>query len=212
MLNESVRLLQRLEAIGVSLARDGRALALLGVGSVGTDTGRLDRFSDLDFFVIAKDGRHTALINDLRWLEAVAPLRFSFRNTADGHKFFFEDGVYGEFGVFTRDGIRHIPRHGERTVWAEHGFYPEGLERAKHSTETHSAEWMAGELLTNLYVGLTRLARGEKLSAFRFVQVYAVDQLSGNPAGHRPRPPSTRTMLPGGPSRCILPWPASFPS
>jgi len=34
-----------------------------------------------------------------------------------------------------------------------------------------------GEALTNLYVGLGRYARGEKLSAARFIQQYAVDHI-----------------------------------
>jgi hypothetical protein len=34
-----------------------------------------------------------------------------------------------------------------------------------------------GELLTNLYVGLCRLRRGERLSAARFIQGLAVDRL-----------------------------------
>jgi hypothetical protein len=34
-----------------------------------------------------------------------------------------------------------------------------------------------GEALTNLYVGLCRYRRGEKLSAFRFIQQYAVDRV-----------------------------------
>jgi hypothetical protein len=40
-----------------------------------------------------------------------------------------------------------------------------------------SVEWNVGELVTNLYVGLCRYRRGEKLSAFRFVQGYAVDRV-----------------------------------
>ena len=34
-----------------------------------------------------------------------------------------------------------------------------------------------GEALTNLYVGMAREKRGEKLSAMRFIQGYAVDRL-----------------------------------
>jgi hypothetical protein len=40
-----------------------------------------------------------------------------------------------------------------------------------------SAEFLLGEALTNLYVGLGRYHRGEKLSAARFIQGYAVDRL-----------------------------------
>jgi hypothetical protein len=38
-------------------------------------------------------------------------------------------------------------------------------------------EWLVGEALTNLYVGLGRYRRGEKLSAARFIQNYAVDRI-----------------------------------
>jgi hypothetical protein len=40
-----------------------------------------------------------------------------------------------------------------------------------------SVEWLIGEALTNLYVGLCRFHRGEKLSAMRFIQHYAVDRI-----------------------------------
>lgn len=50
------RLLRRLDAIGGSLERRGEALLLLGVGSVGVETERIDDYSDLDFFVIVKPG------------------------------------------------------------------------------------------------------------------------------------------------------------
>jgi len=38
-------------------------------------------------------------------------------------------------------------------------------------------EWHLGEALTNLYIGLGRYRRGEKLSAARFIQQYAVDRV-----------------------------------
>jgi hypothetical protein len=38
-------------------------------------------------------------------------------------------------------------------------------------------EWSVGEALTNLYVGLGRFRRGEKLSAMHFIQHYAVDRI-----------------------------------
>ncbi len=38
-------------------------------------------------------------------------------------------------------------------------------------------QWQANEALTNLYVGLHRDARGEKLSAARLIQMHAVDRV-----------------------------------
>src|SRR5512137_1753520 len=93
-------LLSRLDAIGRSLERSGHALALLGLGSVGLETDRLDEFSDLDFFAIVEDGHKARYIEDLDWLSAACPIAYHFRNTVDGHKLLFSDGVFAEFAVF----------------------------------------------------------------------------------------------------------------
>ena len=72
-------LLKRLDDIGVSLAQTGQALALIGLGSVGTELDRLDDYSDLDFFAIVKAGHKTQFINNLDWLSNVhaAPVAFA---------------------------------------------------------------------------------------------------------------------------------------
>ncbi|HEV2238506.1 MAG TPA: hypothetical protein VGR57_17745, partial [Ktedonobacterales bacterium] len=43
--------------------------------------------------------------------------------------------------------------------------------------EEHTPEWLLGELLSNLYIGLCRWHRGEQLTAMHFIQVYAVEKL-----------------------------------
>ena len=86
------RLLARLDQIAESLANRTGTLALLGLGSVGRDLERLDRYSDLDFFVIVEPGQKARYIDRLDWLEAIAPLAFSFRNTVDGHKALYSAG------------------------------------------------------------------------------------------------------------------------
>jgi lincosamide nucleotidyltransferase B/F len=50
-------------------------------------------------------------------------------------------------------------------------------ERVPPPTAPDTVEWLLGEILTNLYVGLMRLRRGERLSAQRFIQRYAVDSV-----------------------------------
>ena len=92
-------LLQRLGEIGKSLERKGSSL-LLGVGSVGVETERLDEYSDLDFFVIVKPGEKNRYIDRLDWLEDVHPLAYSFKNSDVGYKVLFEDGIFGEYAVF----------------------------------------------------------------------------------------------------------------
>ena len=179
-LSRTQRLLDRLDAIGASLARSGHGLALIGLGSVGAELDRLDEYSDLDFFAIVQPGYKGAFIGDLSWLERVHPIAFTFQNTRDGHKVLFGDGVYAEFAVFEPDELRHIPFHKGRVVWQANTF---GVDLAAMSyqppatPEPHTVEWLTGEILTNLYVGLTRFHRSERLSAMRLIQVHAVDRL-----------------------------------
>src|SRR5574338_611622 len=102
-------LLQRLDAIGGSLSESGTALALLGLGSVGAETERLDAYSDLDFFVIVKPGCKPDYLASLEWLAAVHPLAYAFLNTADGYKALFADGIFCEFAVFEPQELAGIP-------------------------------------------------------------------------------------------------------
>lgn len=172
-------LLARLDDIGRSLADTGSALALLALGSVGLETDRLDERSDLDFFVLVEAGRKERFLADLDWLERARPIAYRFRNTVDGYKVLFDDGVYGEFAVFEPAELPGIPFAPGRIVWKQ----PQVDDAvavpvlAGQGASRSGTEWLLGEALTNLYVGLSRFHRGEKLSAARLIQVYAVDRI-----------------------------------
>jgi lincosamide nucleotidyltransferase B/F len=172
-------LLVRLDAIGRSLKRSGHALALIGLGSVGAEVERLDAYSDLDFFAIVEDGYKSRYLDNLDWLSSLCPIAYHFRNTRDGHKLLFEDGIFCEFAVFEQPELSTIPFAPGRVIWKQ----PQIVETICIPTGTgtpHSQndeKWLVGEALTNLYVGLSRLRRGEKLSAGRLIQHYAVDRV-----------------------------------
>ena len=172
-------LLARLDEIGRSLAASGHALALIGLGSVGLELERLDAYSDLDFFAIVEKGFKQPFIDDLGWLSGVEPLVYTFRNTADGYKTLFAGGIFCEFAVFEPDEPERIPFAPGRVVWKRAGVNPAIAtpKMAGQPVPAHDPAWELGEALTNLYVGLERYARGEKLSAQRFIQVYAVDHV-----------------------------------
>ncbi|ADV65955.1 hypothetical protein [Deinococcus maricopensis] len=226
-------LLARLEAVASSLRTRPDALALLALGSVGLETDRLDEHSDLDFFVIVAPGARAAYLEDLGWLERAHPVAFSFANTPDGRKVLFGDGVFAEYAVFEMEALRGVPYAAGRLVWKREGV-PDALAApaAPAVGAPRSAAWQTNEALTNLFVGLHREARGERLSATRFIQQYAVDRvldlatLQGTArAGHadafmaerrfEQRFPEVAAALPGmvqgyarnGPSAlCILAW------
>jgi hypothetical protein len=172
-------LLNRLDEIGRSLERSGHALALLGLGSVGMELDRIDAYSDLDFFAIVEEGYKKAYIDSLDWMSDVHPIAYQFRNTVDGYKLLFADGIFCEFAVFELDELGGIPFAPGRIVWKRAGL-PDTLGQPAATITPASRRdqgWLLGEAVTNIYVGLQRDKRGEKLSAMRFIQSYAVDRL-----------------------------------
>jgi lincosamide nucleotidyltransferase B/F len=172
-------LLTRLDEIGRSLEQSGHALALLGLGSVGLELDRIDAYSDLDFFAIVEAGYKQAYIDSLEWLRKVHPIAYRFRNTVDGYKLLFSDGIFCEFAVFELEELRNIPFAPGRIIW-KRSHMPDTLGEPPSKPNIPSKrdkDFLLGEAVTNLYVGLQRDKRGEKLSAMRFIQSYAVDRL-----------------------------------
>jgi hypothetical protein len=175
----AARLEARLAAVGRVLAASGQGLALLGLGSAGVETDRLDQWSDLDFFVVVKPGHKEDFLRDGAWLSAPAPLDWLFRNTADGFKLLWSDGIFAEMAVFEAAELAGIPFAPGRVVWSEPGFDTACLRPTNQGgrlREPGSLPWLRGELLSCLYVGLCRYRRGERLSAWRFIQGYCLDR------------------------------------
>ncbi len=173
------QLLQRLDDIGRSIAATHKALALIGLGSVGVELDRLDDYSDLDFFVVVKDGYKPEFIANLDWLSRVRPISFAFKNTPDGYKVLFDDDLYAEFAVFELHELEQATYTPGRIVWREASFDEQWRIPQKQPVpwKPESREWLIGEIVTCLYVGVCRLRRGEQLSAWRFVQVHALTLL-----------------------------------
>ncbi|MCU0493339.1 MAG: hypothetical protein MUD01_17270 [Chloroflexaceae bacterium] len=178
-MNHPQLLLERLDAIGQSLASTNRALALIGLGSVGVERERLDDYSDLDFFAIVEPGQKQNFLHNLNWLSNIMPVVYAFQNTVDGFKLLFADGVFCEFAVFEPQELSTIPFAEGRIVWKA----PDVDDAIRlpvqqfHPRHDPTDEWLVGEALTCVYVGLCRERRGERLSAQRFIQHYAVDRV-----------------------------------
>lgn len=178
-MNTKENLLKRLGEIAASVKNSRLGLGLLGLGSVGNELQRLDEYSDLDFFAIVKDGCKQNFIQNLDWLSSIKPIVYCFRNTADGFKLLYEDGIFCEMAIFEQHELSGIPFSEGRWVWKSDEL-DGSLNTPKipyPNQDSKSVEWMVGEAITCIYVGLGRFNRGEKLSAFRFIQNYAVDRV-----------------------------------
>jgi len=179
-LNTTLSLIQRLDAIGDALRHTGTALGLLGLGSSGLAHARMDAFSDLDFFALVQPGTKWRFLERLDWLAEAHPVAYAYRNTVDGYKALFADGIFCEFAVFEPDELASIPFAPGRVVWKADGFAESVLMPSHHDPHwagEDTLEWRMGELLTNLYTGLSRHHRGEWRSAMWLIQGYALDHL-----------------------------------
>lgn len=178
-MNSPQSLLERLAAIGQSLSRRPQALALLGLGSVGRERARLDTYSDLDFFAVVQAGSKQTFLDDLSWLSEVAPVAYCFRNTSDGFKLLYSDGVFCEFAVFEEPEMKTGVYTPGEFIWKAEEVDANIAIPSVPLPEPSSSDtdWLLGEALTNLYVGLMRDHRGECLSAMRFIQSFALDRV-----------------------------------
>jgi hypothetical protein len=175
-----MQLLARLDAIGQSLKVRGTARALIAFGSIGSELERIDQYSDLDFLVVAKDGKKYALIEDLGWLSDVHPVLYRYMHTADGWKVLYSDSILCDFGIVEFWELEHIPHTEGRIIWKEDGFDEQirfsNVALFPETNRVRTKEWLLGEILTNIYVGLLRYRRGERLSGHKLIQSYALDR------------------------------------
>ena len=155
-------LLKCLDEIGQSLEQSGHALALFGLGSVGVELERLDAYSYLDFFLIVEPGFKSSYLNNLAWLSAINQVAYHFPNTQDGYKLLFADGIFCEFAVFEPDELHTVSLTGARVIWKQPQVANTLIQPAtpELNYQKNSQEWLLGEGLTNLYVGIAREKRG----------------------------------------------------
>jgi lincosamide nucleotidyltransferase B/F len=172
------RLLKRLDDMGDYLKNCEDTMGLLGVGSVGVELSRLDEYSDLDFFLIVKKGSKSKYLDSLFWLDDVYPLTYSFKNTVDGYKILFADGIYGEFAVFEEDEMDAISYSEGRWIFKKKEcIVPKIQSKPFQSLYSDNIDHAINEILTNLLVGLQRYHRKERLAAQRMIEVHALDRL-----------------------------------
>ena len=171
-------LLQRLDEIVQSAIASGHALAVLALGSSGRELDRVDEYSDLDLWVIAEDGYQQSFLTNLDWIQAASPIIHRHKHGPTGYSILFEDGIFAEVDAFEVSDLATLGFTEARIAWKR----PEIPDTIRFPNKPanpgqRALEELLGEALGNLYVGLGRFHRGEKLTAMRFVQVYAVDRL-----------------------------------
>jgi len=83
-------------------------------------------------------------------------------------------GIFCEFAIFEPQELARIPFTNGRFIWKDDTFDESLCVPLPRQQPERTQEWMLGEALTNLYVGMGRVHRGEMLSGTRFIQTYAI--------------------------------------
>ncbi len=145
--------------------------ALIGLGSIANPK-RLDNFSDIDFFLIVSKGYKIKFLNDLTWLHRLLPV-YQHQNTKDGFKILLQNDVFLEFAVFTLDELNSIPYHQPKILYAKSKAIETKIPMKLVPLEKPDQSYHLHEALSNLYIGLLRYKRGEKMAAYQMIQEYA---------------------------------------
>lgn len=164
------------------LEADPRVLGLVVVGSTAERDYAPDRWSDHDFFVVVAPGAQESFRSDLRWLPGSEEIAFSFRETAHGVKVVLRDGHLLEFAVFD-PGELSLARVNRYRVVFDRERIAERIERVAQATRSSpdlvvpGDDWLTGQFLALLLVGVGRHHRGERLSGRQLVASNAVSHL-----------------------------------
>ncbi|KAF0225281.1 MAG: hypothetical protein FD133_659 [Erysipelotrichaceae bacterium] len=141
-------------------------LAFLVFGSVSKRKN--DRYSDLDFLVIAKPESITSYTEDLGWLEKILPIETFLREGIDNYKVLFKNGLIGDFGVASFHHYQEYPHEKGVVIFQREGL---DLESSNYQIlpETWPLDHWLNQFLFSSYIALGRYLRGEKICAFRMI-------------------------------------------
>ena len=166
---------ETLETLSLAAQKSPHAIALVGAGSAGAESSRMDEYSDIDFFLIVEGGFSANFINDNSWFGSLLPISFAFRDTEHGNKVLLENGVFLEFAIFTEAELALFGISGLRTIWSKPGFTLPDFPSKEISEREIS--YYVNQALSNLLVGALRLKRGERLAALVMIERHALTNL-----------------------------------
>jgi hypothetical protein len=162
-----------------SLAEREEVLGLVLVGSTA-DLGRVDEWSDHDFYVITKDGHAESLRQDLSWLPDHEDIMWRPRETDHGLKVVYADASVLEFAVFDDKELEAAGANAYN-VTLDRSNITERMaaiaERSKPKGYNFDPEFEI--FLTQILIGVGRARRGEVLIAGQFVRSYCLNRALG---------------------------------
>ncbi|MBZ4683719.1 MAG: hypothetical protein JG768_1144 [Fusobacteriales bacterium] len=170
------KLLKRLDDIKNSLKKHSECEAIISMTPIELELDKFDEYKGINFIVFLKENKDKFLEN-LSWLYCESKIIYAFKNTKNGYKIMYEDGIYLEFSIFCLDEIENVALPEGRIIYIKNDFDIDKLQIERLESNEINIDWEIGELITYIYLGLSKYNRGDKIPAFSFIQIYAVNRL-----------------------------------
>lgn len=157
--------------------RDPDVVGVIFAGSTAA-ASRRDVWSDHDFLWIVQSGLQERYRQDLSWLPDADHIVLAYRETAEGLNVIYDYGHLAEFAVFDLDQIS-VMKANDYAVPVDKADIAERMRAVAKNSEPQPLDPVgaASHCMQLLFVGASRYARGEKLSAHTFVRQWALRRL-----------------------------------
>jgi hypothetical protein len=169
------------ECLRTRLENDPRVLALVALGSTAVPERR-DTYSDHDFWVVVTPGARTIFLENASWLPDTEAVVVSARARARFLVALYVTGHVLELGVFEPAELSEGELGAYRILFDRYGIDEQLNEiamRSRGRPTPQEERWRYERLLVILLTGATRAARGEHLSAHKYITSFALDFLLG---------------------------------
>jgi hypothetical protein len=162
-----------------SLAKRDDVLGLIMVGS-SADLGRVDEWSDHDFYVVTVNGVAENLRQDLSWLPDFDDIVMRPRETDHGLKVVYSNGKVLEFAVFDDSELDQAGAN-SYNVTLDRSNINERMaaiaQRSKPKAYDFDTEFEV--FLGQMLIGIGRARRGETIIAGQFIRSYCLNRTLG---------------------------------
>ncbi len=169
-------------ALVSALSADSRVLGLIAAGSMAATDHAPDEYSDHDFWIVTTPGAQEYFRTTFDWLPDHEQIALVFRETAHGLKVLYRFGHLVEYAVFAPEELAVTYLNSYRILIDRAQIAARAAEIVTRTAAGHSGQqadlaYHFGQFLTNLWVGIGRHRRGERLSGHDFVRHGAVRHL-----------------------------------
>lgn len=167
-----------------SLTADPRVIGLVALGSMAAVDRQPDEWSDHDFWLVTRDGDAAAVRSDVSWLPRYDEIAVWFAETAHGRSAIYGDGHLAEYAVFDDGELEIAGANVYRVLIDRCDLEHRMRSMVQRTTGVAAAADPTGEdrfgaFLTQITIGVTRFARGERLSANDMIRGRAARTLVG---------------------------------